>query len=47
MGRRQRKDIEDLKIKKDLHHKKLMEETETETEEGERGRKVNKKEENY
>ena len=42
-----RKDFEDLKIRKDLHRKKLMEETETETEEGERGRKVNKKEGNY
>ena len=38
-----RKDLEDLKIRKDLHRKKLMEETE----EGERGRKVNKKEEDY
>ena len=42
-GTRARKDLEDLKIRKDLHRKKLMEETE----EGERGRKVNKKEENY
>ena len=46
-GPKARKDLEDLKIRKDLHRKKLMEETETETEEGERGRKVNKKEENY
>ena len=44
-GPKARKDLEDLKIRKDLHRKKLMEETETE--EGERGRKVNKKEENY
>ena len=42
-GPKARKDLEDLKIRKDLHRKKLMEETE----EGERGRKVNKKEENY
>ena len=46
-GPKARKDLEDLKIRKDLHRKKLMEETETEMEEGERGRKVNKKEENY
>ena len=46
-GPKARKDLEDLKIRKDLHRKKSMEETETETEEGERGRKVNKKEENY
>ena len=46
-GPNARKDLEDLKIRKDLHHKKLMEETETETKEEERGRKVNKKEENY
>ena len=46
-GPKARKDLEDSKIRKDLHHKKLMEETETETEEGERGRKVNKKEGNY
>ena len=44
-GPKARKDLEDFKIRKDLHHKKPMEETETE--EGERGRKVNKKEENY
>ena len=36
-----------MKIRKDLHRKKLMEETKMETEEGERDRKVNKKEENY
>ena len=46
-GPKERKDLEDLKIRKDLHRKKLMEETKTETEEGKRGRKVNKKEENY
>ena len=46
-GPKARKDLEDLMIRKDVHHKKLMEEMETETEEGERGRKVNKKEENY
>jgi hypothetical protein len=49
-GPRARKDLEDLEISGDLHmppHKKSTEETETETEAGERGRKVNKKEENY
>ena len=51
-GPKAREDLEDLKIRKDLHmppRKKLMKETETdtETEEGGRGRKVNKKEENY
>ena len=45
-GPKARKDLEDLKIRKDLHRKKLMEETKTETEEGERGKKGNKKEEN-
>ena len=34
-GPKARKDLEDLMIRKDVHHKKLMEETETETEEGE------------
>ena len=33
-GPKARKDLEDLKIRKDLHRKKLIEETETETEEG-------------
>jgi hypothetical protein len=49
-GPKARKDLEDLKIRTDLHmppRKKSTEETETETEEGERGRKVNKKDENY
>ena len=46
-GPKARKDLEDLKIRNDLHRKKLTKETETETEEGERGRKFNKKEENY
>ena len=46
-GTKARKDLEDLKIRKDLHRKKSMEEKEMETEEGERGRKVNKNEENY
>ena len=36
-----------MKIRKDLHHKKSTEEMNTETKEGERGIKVNKKEENY
>jgi hypothetical protein len=47
-GPRARKDLEDLEIRGDLHmppRKKSTEETETEA--GERGRKVNKKEENY
>ena len=30
-GPKARKDLEDLKIREDLHRKKLMEETETET----------------
>ena len=46
-GSKARNDLEDLKIRKDLHRKKLMEETEMEMGEGERGRKVNKKAENY
>ena len=33
-GPKARKDLEDLKIRKDLHRKKLMEETETEEGEG-------------
>jgi hypothetical protein len=47
-GSRARKDLEDLAIRGDLHmppHKNSREDTETES--GERGRKVNKKEENY
>ena len=46
-GPKARKDLEDLKIRKDLHRKKLMEGTKTETGGGERGRKVNKKEESF
>ena len=49
-GPRARKDLEDLEIRGDLHitpRKKSTKETKTETEAGERGRKVNKKEENY
>ena len=44
-GPKARKDLEDLKIRNDLHPKKSTEEMEAE--EGERGRKVNEKEENY
>src|SRR3989337_907386 len=43
-GSKARKDLEDLEIRIDLHRKKSTEVTETEA--GERGRKVNK-EENY
>ena len=38
-GPKARKYLEDLKIRKDIHRKKLMEESETETEEGERAKK--------
>jgi hypothetical protein len=38
-GPKARKDLEDLKIRKDLHRKGSMEETETETEEGGKGQK--------
>ena len=46
-GPKARKDLQDLMIRKDVHHKKLMEEMETETETEDRGKKVNKKEEQY
>ena len=49
-GLKARKDLEDLEIREDLHmppRKKSTEDTEMETEAGERGRKVNKKEDDY
>ena len=46
-GPKARKDLEDMKIRKDIHCKKLMEETETNKEGKRGGRKFNKKEENY
>ena len=46
-GPNARNDLEYLKTRKYLHCEKLTEETEMEMGEGERGRKVNKKEENY
>ena len=48
-GPKARKDLEFLKIRKDLQMpgKRSSEETETETETEDRGKKVNKKEEQY
>ena len=48
-GPKARRDLEDLKIRADLHMPpcKKSRKMETETEAGDRGRKVNKKDENY
>ena len=48
-GPKARRDMEDLNIGADLHMppRKKSEETETETEARDKGKKVNKKEENY